>query len=51
MPSRTLRFIFDHPLKQWPQIEKEERTGILKIEYLKNEKSFLDGIKNIFHSF
>ena len=33
------------------QVEKEERTEIQKIEYLKNEKSFLDEIKSIFHSF
>ena len=31
--------------------EKEGKTGIQKSEYLKNEKSFLDEIKNIFHSF
>ena len=33
------------------QDEKEERMEIQKIEYLKNEKSFLDEIKGIFHSF
>ena len=33
------------------QAEKEGRTEIQKIEYLKNEKSFLDEIKSIFHSF
>ena len=32
------------------QVEKEGRTGIQKIEYLKNEKSFLDEIKSIFCS-
>ena len=31
--------------------EKEGRTEIQKFEYLKNEKSFLDKIKNILHSF
>ena len=31
--------------------EKEGRTEIQKFEYLKNEKSFLDEIKSIFHSF
>ena len=30
---------------------KEGKTEIQKSEYLKNEKSFLDEIKNIFHSF
>ena len=31
--------------------EKDGKTEIQKIEYLENEKSFLDEIKNIFHSF
>ena len=31
--------------------EKEGKTEIQKFEYLDNEKSFLDEIKNIFHSF
>ena len=31
--------------------EKEGKTEIQKSEYLENEKSFLDEIKNIFHSF
>ena len=31
--------------------EKEGRTEIQKYEYLENEKSFLDEIKSIFHSF
>ena len=33
------------------QLKKEGRTEIQEIEYLENEKSFLDKIKNIFHSF
>ena len=33
------------------QVEKEGRTEIQKIEYLKNKKSFLDEMKSIFHSF
>ena len=50
--SWTLRFIFDHPvLKQWPTGRKEGRTEIQKFEYLENEKSFVDEIKIIFHSF
>ena len=32
-------------------IEKNGRTEIQKFEYLKNEKSSLDVIKIIFHSF
>ena len=32
-------------------IGKEGKTEIQKSEYLENEKSFLDEIKNIFHSF
>ena len=31
--------------------KKEGKTTILKLEYLKNEKSILDEIKNIFHNF
>ena len=31
--------------------DKEGKTKIQKLEYLKNEKRFLDEIKNIFHSF
>ena len=31
--------------------KKEGKTRILKLEYLKNEKSILDEIKNIFHNF
>ena len=31
--------------------KKRGRTEIQKSEYLENEKSFLDEIKNIFHSF
>ena len=31
--------------------EKEGRMEIQKSEYLENEKSFLDEIKNNFHSF
>ena len=30
---------------------ERKKMKILKFEYLKNEKSFLDEIKNIFHSF
>ena len=33
------------------QGEKEGKTKIQKSEYLENEKSFLDELKNIFHSF
>ena len=33
------------------QEEKEWKTKIQKLEYLENEKSFLDEIKNIFHIF
>ena len=31
--------------------KKEGKTKIQKFEYLENEKSFLDEIKNSFHSF
>ena len=32
-------------------LESVERKKLYKFEYLDNEKSFLDEIKNIFHSF
>ena len=32
-------------------MEKEGKTKIQKFAYLENEKSFLDEINNIFHSF
>ena len=51
MASWTLRFDFDHPLKQRPTSRNKGRTEIQKFEYLENEKSFLDEIKGIFHSF
>ena len=31
--------------------KKEGKTHMQKFEYLKNEKSLLDEIRNIFHSF
>ena len=31
--------------------KKKGKREIQKLEYLKNEKSFLNEIKNIFHSF
>ena len=31
--------------------KKERKTKIQKFKYLENKKSFLDEIKNIFHSF
>ena len=48
---KLLRFIFDHPLKQWPTGRKRGKDGKRKIWYLENEKSFFDEIKSIFHSF
>ena len=51
MAFSTLRFMFDHPLKQWLTGEKEGKTEIRKFEYHENEKSFLDELKNIFPSF
>ena len=51
MTSQTLRFTFHQPLKQWLTGEKEGKIDIQKIEDLENEKSFLDEIKSIFHSF
>ena len=51
MTSWTLKFTFDHPLINGQQVEKKGRTEIQKNEYLENEKSSLDEIKTIFHSF
>ena len=51
MTSQTLRFFLNQPLKQWLTGKKEGKTNIQKFEYLENEKSFLNEIKNIFHSF
>ena len=50
MTSKTLWFILDHPLKQWPAGKKEGKTEKQKSEYLNNKKSFLDEIKSIFHN-
>ena len=33
------------------EIQKDRNSEILKFEYLENEKSFLDEIKSMFHSF
>ena len=33
------------------RVKKDGKTKIQKFEYLENEKSFLDEIKNIFHIF
>ena len=43
----TLTFFLDQRLKQW----LTENTKIQKFKYFKIEKSFLDEMKNIFHSF
>ena len=51
MTSQTSRFIFDQPLKQWLTERKKGKAEIQKIEYLENEKSFLDEIKNTFQTF
>ena len=46
--------IIDYFTSIWPfesgKCEKEGEES-QKVEYFKNEKSFLDEIKNIFHSF
>ena len=49
--SETLRFIFHHPLKQWPTGRKRGKAELQKIEYLENKKNFFDEIKSSFHSF
>ena len=44
-------FFLNHPLKPWLTGKKERKIKLQKFEYLENEKSFLDEIKNIFPSF
>ena len=46
-----LRFFLDQPLRQWVAEKKEGKKEIQKFEYLENEKSFFDEIKNVFHCF
>ena len=48
---QTLRFIFDHHLKQWPTERKRGKDGNRKIWLSRKRKSFFDEIKSIFHSF
>ena len=48
----TTKFLFRQTSKAMADSEKKEgKTEKQKFEYLKNEKSFLDDIKKIFHSF
>ena len=49
MTSRTFTIYLQSPFKA--MAEKEGRTEIQKLEYLKNEKSFLDEIKKHFSLF
>ena len=51
MTSETLRFILDQALKQLLTGKKDGKMETQKIEYLENQESFLDEIKNIFQSF
>ena len=44
----NFKIYFDHPLKQWPRGRKRRKGRNTKIEYLENEKGFLDEIKSIF---
>ena len=52
-----IKFLFrqlsmpNQALNRWLTRKKRGKDGDTKFEYLKNEKSFLDEIKNIFHSF
>ena len=48
--KQVIKLLF-RPLKQWLTGKKEGKMKIQKFEYLENEKSFLDEIKNISHSF
>ena len=51
MMSQTIRFMLGQHLKQWLTERKTGEDGNTKLEYLENEKSSLDEIKSIFHSF
>ena len=48
--KQVIKLLF-RPLKQWLTGKKEGKMKIQKFEYLDNEKSFLDEIKNISHRF
>ena len=48
--KQVIKLLF-RPLKQWLTGKKEGKMKMQKFEYLDNEKSFLDEIKNISHSF
>ena len=51
MASQALRLFLNQPLKQSLTGKKEVKTNIQKFDYIENKKSFLDEIKDIFHSF
>ena len=51
MTSLTLRFIFAQPLKQWLTRGKRGVDRNTKFEYLENQETFPDEMKNIFHTF
>ena len=51
MTSLTLRFIFAQPLKQWLTEGKRGVYRNTKFEYLENQETFSDEMKNIFHTF
>ena len=51
MTSWTLRFIFDHPPKQWPTGRKRGKDRNTKNWISQEWKERLDEIKSIFHSF
>ena len=48
MTSHILRFFLDQPLKQWLTGTERGEDKNTKLEYLKNEKSFLGEIKKHF---
>ena len=50
MTSQTKIFL-ESTFKAMADGNKEGKSKIQKFEYLKNEKSFLDEIKNIFYRF
>ena len=49
MQANSWHKLFNFHLSFWIWKEREGREKLQKLEYVKNEKTFLDEIKNIFH--
>ena len=51
MMPKTLKFIFHHPLKQWPTGKKKMKMAPQKFEYLENQNRLVNVMKSIFHDY